>query len=187
MNWITGARRGASGVAAPAIESLLAAWVVATALSQHPNRGFDRLRPFDRTGVLLPNWRFFAPEPAVHDYRVLHRWVDREGVTSAWHESNEIGLRHIRQAVWFPARRSQKGISDACTEMISAVHGSLDGLHTTVGYRLVRGHVEEHIRQRLSDPPDGFQFVVVADPGYDADDEPNYLFASRFERWSCDG
>ncbi len=190
MNWAhtrTVSRRGVSTIAPIFVEALLASWVVATTLSQHPNRGFDRLRPFDRTGVLLPNWRFFAPEPAIHDYRILHRWVDRAGETSEWHESSEIGPRRLTQAVWFPERRTQKGISDACTEMIAAVHGSLDGLHDTVGYRLVRGHVEAHIRRNVAESPDGFQFVVVADPGHDDDDEPNYLFASRFERWSCDG
>ena len=70
-------RRTSGGVAlSVAIELVLCGWWVVTLLSQHAQRTFDRLRPLDRIGLVIPNWRFFAPEPAVHDFHLLYRIRD---------------------------------------------------------------------------------------------------------------
>ena len=151
-------------------------WWVATALSQHPNRSFDRLRRYDRTGIALPNWRFFAPEPATHDFRVLHRYL--------WSESNLISPRAWCQSFWFPTRRRDKAVSDICNELIS--HLQVPGLEltTTPAYRLLRDFVARRLRSTHEGPePQGFQFLVVSDCGHDEEPEPQYLFASRFEPW----
>ncbi|MEM8621763.1 MAG: hypothetical protein AAGF73_18815 [Actinomycetota bacterium] len=179
-------RRAASVGVPNLIEVLLAAWLVATAASQHANRNFDRVRSNPWTMTLLPDWRFFAPRPAIHDYRVMYRWVDDAGEPSAWQDAAEIAPRRLAQALWFPERRTQKGLFDACTELTKAVGLDPDRLHRSVAYRLVRDYVERRISQRVPEPPRGFQFVVVADPGYDTNDTPDYLFASRFEPWRTD-
>jgi hypothetical protein len=159
-------------------------WWVATALSQHPNRAFDRLRRYDRTGIALPNWRFFAPEPATHDFRVLHRYLCQDGTQTPWAESNLISPRAWRQSFWFPSRRRDKAVSDICNELIG--HMQVPGLEltTTPAYRILRDFVARRLTLAHQGPdPQGFQFLVVSDCGHDEEPEPQYLFASRFEPW----
>lgn len=173
-------RTAETGVAAA-----LTGWLVATALSQHPNRSFDRLRALDRTGVAIPNWRFFAPEPATHDFRVLHRYLDAAGVESEWFESTAISPRAWTQSFWFPARRRDKAMSDICNEIIGHLRVPGQDLTVTPAYRMLRDLVAARLREAQQGPdPEGFQFLVVSDCGHDADDEPRYLFASRFEPWA---
>lgn len=173
-----------SPVAELTVAATLAGWLIATAVSQHPNRAFDRLRRYDSTGIALPNWRFFAPEPAIHDFRVLHRVLGVDGEPSLWAETNVIHPRAWRQSFWFPARRADKAMSDICNELIG--HLAVPGQDVTVtpAYRMLR----DFVARRLSEdhdgaPPKGYQFLVVSDCGHDEDEEPRYLFASRFEPW----
>lgn len=175
------ARRLAEGGVAAALTT----WLVSTALSQHPNRSFDRLRKFDRTGVAIPNWRFFAPEPATHDFRVLHRYLRADGSQTDWFESNVISPRIWRQSFWFPDRRRDKAMFDVCNEIIG--HLRIPGLDITgtPGYRILRDFVSTRLAAAHEGPePRGFQFLVVSDCGHDDEDEPSYLFASRFEPWA---
>jgi hypothetical protein len=160
----------------------LTGWLLATTLSQHPNRAFDRFRKYDRTGAMLPNWRFFAPEPAVHDYRVLYRVLHADGEQTTWREATALGDRRLRQALYFPDRRRDKAVSDVCNEMLGYLNTHED-LTLLPAYRLMRDHVAAVVaRDETSCGIDGFQFLVVRAAGYD-DDEPEYLFASAFEEW----
>jgi hypothetical protein len=168
------------------VAAAIAGWVVVTATSQHPSRTFDRLRPYDRTGAAIPNWRFFAPEPAVHDYRVLHRVLDADGQQSPWTETNVIEERHWSQAFWYPNRRQQKAVSDVCSEMASLLNQMGDSIVHSVGYRLLRDHVNRLVTSAPGRPPQGFQFLIVSDAGYDESEEPRYVYASRFERCAND-
>lgn len=163
----------------------LTTWLVATALSQHPNRSFDRLRSLDRTGVAIPNWRFFAPEPASHDFRILHRYLRHDGSQTEWFESNVISPRMWRQSFFFPERRRDKAMFDVCNEVLG--HLRTPGLDITItpGYRLLRDFVAVRLAEQHTGPdPQGFQFLIVTDSGHDTDDEPTYLFASGFEKWA---
>jgi hypothetical protein len=165
------------------VPAVLAGWVLLTASNQHPSRSFDRFRKYDKTGAAIPNWRFFAPEPAVHDFRILHRVLGTDGSESPWTMTNPISERTWGQAVWFPDRRQQKAISDACSELISGLRAASDRVTESVPYRLLRDHVNELVtaapQHRSS--PQGFQFIIVSDSGYDDAEEPQYLFASKFE------
>ncbi len=164
---------------------LIAGWVLVTATNQHPSRSFDRLRKYDRTGTLIPNWRFFAPEPAVHDYRVLHRVLEADGAQTPWTETNIIEERRWTQALWYPNRRQQKAVSDVCSEMTGLLQQAGDGIVHTVGYRVLRDHINRLVTtQHAGAVPQGFQFLIVSDAGYDDSEEPRYVYASRFERCS---
>lgn len=171
-----------------AVASAVTGWLVATGLSQHPNRAFDRLRAYDRTGTMLPNWRFFAPEPAMHDFRVLHRTVTTEDVVSPWAETNLLARRCARQSVWFPDRRRDKAISDVCNEIISQLNVLDRDVVRLPSYLLLRDFVRHTAAAALptgAEPPRGFQFVVARAGGYDEEIEPEYLFASPYEQWTA--
>lgn len=171
-----------------AVAGALTGWILATGLSQHPNRAFDRLRRYDRAGVLLPNWRFFAPEPAVHDFRILHRHLGADGSVSPWRETTTLHRRTARQMLWFPDRRRDKAISDICNEIVTQLGATEVDVTRLAAYRLLRDLVAAVLaaEPQPGGPPAGFQFLVARDAGYDESVEPEYLFASPYERWAAD-
>jgi len=171
---------GAATAVAILMELGLSAWLAITAASQHPHRIFDRFRARDRTGLLIPNWRFFAPEPATHDYHVLYRVLSNSGAQSQWMAASDISLRNWLQTVWFPRRRQDKAMFDICNEL-ALVMGRRDiNLVTTPGYKLLRDFVERRIGGEQGPLPQGFQFLVAQYSGYDDTTEPRYVFVSPF-------
>lgn len=179
----------AASVRDVAVAGALTSWVLVTGLSQHPNRAFDRFRKFDRTATAIPNWRFFAPEPAVHDFRVLHRHLAGTGAASPWRETTSLHRRTAGQMLWFPDRRRDKAISDICNEVITQLNSTDIDVTRLPCYRLLRDLVGTVLAAEAPDdgpPAVGFQFLVARNGGYDESIEPEYLFASPFERWPAD-
>jgi hypothetical protein len=170
------------GVGATLVAAGLAGWFVATAASQHPLRQFDRLRTYDPLGLLLPNWRFFAPEPAQHDIRLLHRVLAADGATSPWEETYSITGRRPLQMVWFPQRRRDKALFDAVSHLLTCLAIPRVNIASTYAYRLIEDAVRHRVRRSHSTGPSprGFQFVIAEHAGYDPDVEPTYLMASQF-------
>jgi hypothetical protein len=158
------------------------AWLLATAASQHPQRAFDRFREYDPIGLLLPNWRFFAPEPAQHDFHVMHRVLTADERQTPWSEATRITPRAWRHAVWFPDRRRDKAMFDVCNELIMLMGVPSVDLTTTSPFELLRDFVELRVRDEYADEPlpQGFQFLIARHTGHDEDHEPDYLLASPF-------
>lgn len=163
-----------------AVRTGLTAWFTVTALSQHPNRQYDRFRKFDRSGVAIPNWRFFAPEPCTHDFRVLHRTLSEDGAQSHWQETHSIQSRRFTHMFWFPERRRDKGMNDICNEMVTLLHMPDLDIAATAPYRVLRDQVAQRVAED-GKRVQGFQFLLLADAGYDEDEETQYIFASKFE------
>lgn len=166
------------------------AWLVATALSQHPSRSFDRLRRYDPANVLLPNWRFFAPNPATHDNRLAYRilWADEE--VSPWRSTHEIQGRTWRDPLWCPHRRRDKAITDMCSNLLTHLsdrrYARIEDTPTYTMMRTVVRHLVEADATREERRAQGFQFLVVRDTGYDVEGEVELIFASRFEALAPD-
>lgn len=181
---------GAGALLRLAAGGLGASWLIATALSQHPLRPFDRVRNVDRTGTIIPNWRFFAPSPAIHDNRLAHRILWEDGEVSDWIETHKIVDRRVRDMIWYPERRRDKAVTDLCGSMIGALQQRrTGGVEGTPAYQTAREVVRGQIKAeaaRCRRTVEGFQFVVCRDPGYDEDDGLVLIFASRFEPWSAD-
>jgi hypothetical protein len=173
---------GAGGPPAALALGGLAAWFTVTVLSQHPSREFDRVAERDRTGVAVPNWRFFAPEPAQHDYHVLYRTEAAGGGTSGWLEASAISDRRPSQMLWFPRRRREKGLFDVCSELITVMKRYGADLTGAPAYRMLRNSVARVVETAAGDgtPPLGFQFVVARHTGHDTGHPPDYVFASPY-------
>lgn len=131
--------------------------LVATAFSQNPIRSFDRARKYDPLGVLIPNWRFFAPIPATADYHVLHRFVTAEG-PAEWQETFPLSDRRLLQAVWAPERRRDKSLFDVTAEIMTGLEGPREP-DRQVGYRLLTAAVRRAV-SGVSDTG-AFQFAIV--------------------------
>ncbi len=167
---------GATAAAAVAV-------ILATAFSQHPNRAFDRFRRFDRIGFWLPNWRFFAPEPAMADYHILHRVLDADDDVSPWIETHVIAPRKLSHVLWFPDRRVDKGVFDATSELLGLLpHGEATVL-ASPAYQLMVGFVRARIDREPHPPLSGFQFLIARAGGYDPEMEPEEMLTSPFVPW----
>lgn len=169
-------------LATRAVQLGFAGWFAVTVLSQHPHRVFDRLRPLDKVGLLIPNWRFFAPTPARHDFHLLYRTLSDSGERSQWKAASRINPRAWSQVVWFPGRRQEKAVFDICTEITGLVGQRGARLTETPAYRLLRDFVIRHIREEdpLGPRVTGFQFLIVQYSGHDHSEEPQYSFVSPF-------
>ncbi len=159
----------------------LGGWLLATLASQHPHRAFDGLRRFDPIGLAVPNWRFFAPEPAQHDYHVLHRVLRADDTPSPWAETTTISPRSWGHAVFFPDRRREKALFDLASELTALMMDPRIDVRRTVPFELLRDAVELKVRAEEADPlPRGFQFLLARHTGHDEEPEPDYLFASPY-------
>ncbi|GAA3647311.1 hypothetical protein L7D48_23425 [Streptomyces sp. S1A] len=175
----------ASAVLERAIPAVLAGWFVASVLSQHPDRSYDKLRSMDKTGtgILIPNWRFFAPNPAVEDQHFLYRLAseDRSEHTE-WREVYSITPRKMAHAFWFPGRRMEKAVFDVASTLVHNP-GAMTPLHQEAkkaAYRLVGDFVRRRIKPEPGYPL--FQVMLVRYSGYDHSEDPKYDMVFDYER-----
>lgn len=125
-----------------------AAMLVVTVAGQHPFEQFSRFRSKDILS-LVPNWRFFAPNPCMHDSHFLYRTVDADGNASPWHDAFTTETRKPQHIVWFPTRRADKGVFDACADILPTLEfGGFEAASRTPGYRMVTEHLRVLIRSR---------------------------------------
>lgn len=167
-----------------AVTAGFAAWFVTTAISQHPDRSFERARKLDRTGsgVMIPNWRFFAPNPAVEDQHFLYRLAsaDRERHTE-WRAAYEIEPRRLLHAVWFPGRRHEKAIFDVAGTLLQnrAASVPIQRESAEAAQRLVNDFVRDRV-----EPEEGFPFfqvLLVRYAGHDHSEMPIYDMIFDYE------
>ncbi|MCV7527817.1 hypothetical protein M3D91_009770 [Micrococcus luteus] len=97
-----------------------ALWGAATLALQF-DRGHRFIRALDPTGLIVPDWRFFAPRPASHEYHLLYRDARPDGTMSGWNEVDLGADRRLRHIVWAPHRRLEKGLFDATTELMRVI------------------------------------------------------------------
>ncbi|WP_424216408.1 hypothetical protein ACN20G_30185 (plasmid) [Streptomyces sp. BI20] len=168
-----------------AVPVALAAWFTASVLAQHPDRGFDKVRKADKTGtgIAIPNWRFFAPTPAVEDQHFLYRLAtaDKSSHTE-WRAVYEITPRRLAHAFWFPGRRIEKAVFDVASTLVHNP-GAMTPLHEEAkrsAYRLVN----EFVRARLEPTPGHplFQVMLVRYSGYDHSEDPQYDLVFDYEQ-----
>ncbi|MFI1354168.1 hypothetical protein ACH4TV_11380 [Streptomyces sp. NPDC020898] len=158
-----------------------AAVLLLTFAGQHPHHDFSRVRTRDHFS-LLPNWRFFAPHPAMHDYHFLYRTVSGDGTASTWRDASGIVDRKPMHLVWFPTRRADKSVFDACQEILPRLEQGFAAAAHTPGYRLITEHVRTRIAAEDTPPDDvrGFQFALASGTGYDLRQGPRLMFVSPF-------
>ncbi|WJV51693.1 hypothetical protein [Streptomyces flavofungini] len=159
-----------------------AAMLVATVAGQHPHPSFTRAVTKDVFSQ-IPNWKFFAPNPATHDFHYVYRTLDLAGDTSEWREIEMIEPRRWYQAFWFASRRPEKAVFDLCTAILQQVaRQGVTNIHTTGPYRLLAAFIRRTIHEREPSPDvvKGFQFGVVRAAGHDTSEAPETLFVSPY-------
>ncbi|WP_229713320.1 hypothetical protein [Streptomyces fuscichromogenes] len=153
--------------------------LVCTVANQHPSSAFNRLQRKD-TLSLLPNWRFFAPTPAMYDYHLLYRTLGQDSSTSPWRELEAITGRRFTQIVWFPTRRQEKAVFDVCSEILRHVDKGFEFVVNVPAYRALLAYIGTHVEADRASGVKGFQFTLVRGAGYDTTEEPKTLFISPY-------
>lgn len=162
------------------VSSVAALMVSATFFSQHPNRVFDSIRSLDRVGFWLPNWRFFAPEPAQNDFQLLFRTLSVDDEESEWIQASSPAPRRIVQSIWFPSRRRDKGVFDAVVDLVTHFRDPRTALSSPPN-RVLCALIEDEIRTRhAAGSVQGYQYKIDLSAGYDCDVSSETILSSPF-------
>ena len=106
----------------PVVIGVVALWLAATVAYQLPPLQatlghLDVLR-------LLPSWSFFAPYPTMRDTHLVVRDVLADSTIGGWRPVSAFPVRRSIDAIWNPAKRPQKIVSDACQSIRSTLRRS---------------------------------------------------------------
>ncbi|QCB94981.1 hypothetical protein [Cellulomonas shaoxiangyii] len=174
-------RPSAADVRLGAVVTLLGSWFLASVVKQEPTRRLKALDKLDGWGIVLPEWRFFAPNPGVHDTHLLYRDQLADGSLTPWKECFPAEQRRVSQILWHPDRRAEKVVMDAIGEIIRVLDSKVlqkkEDLQVTITY-LVLLNYATHGREH---PPGArrTQFLIARSTGHEESDAPLLLFLSN--------
>lgn len=148
-------------------------WALATVLVQVPSLT-DVVRRYDLL-AMVPEWRFFAPNPARGDYHLLFRdFLDADCCTM-WTEVPVGGTRRWWNVFWNTSKRANKALFDAVTELARDVREQDEVLEGCVSYLTLLTYVSALPRTL---PVQSTQFLVMYAGVEDPDREPDVFYVS---------
>lgn len=102
--------------------ALITLWLVVTIAYQYPalRATFGHL---DVLG-LFPRWAFFAPHPTMRDTHLVVRDLLADRTVGRWQPVSAFPARTSIDAIWNPAKRPQKVLSDACQSIRNTLRRS---------------------------------------------------------------
>ncbi|MEC3975493.1 hypothetical protein [Amycolatopsis sp. H20-H5] len=167
-------------VAEVVVGAFFGSWFLATFLSQDPRRKFEKIRQQDRTGAIIPDWRFFAPRPGMHDNHVLTRDELPDASMTEWREVTSPRDRKLLDAVWFVGRRGEKAITDAASGLMMFTANNTEkkeAIQVTIPYLTLLNYITHGIDHH----PDAkrTQFLIATSDGYAEQEEPTMMFLSN--------
>ncbi|OZM72632.1 hypothetical protein CFN78_13420 [Amycolatopsis antarctica] len=162
-----------------ALYGTLGSWYALTLCQQA-----DKPHPWgvriDPTSMAIPNWRFFAPTPARHDFNVLYRDKLPNGELTPWREKQINKDRTMLQMIWHPHRRMEKALFDVASELLSASEkvAEIERVQLTVSYLALLNFVTNQVDHH----PDAVQvqFLIAQSAGHEESVEPRMLFLSDY-------
>ncbi|MFE7130929.1 hypothetical protein ACFVIM_08725 [Streptomyces sp. NPDC057638] len=151
-----------------------------TVAAQIPGELLGRARRRDLLAT-IPNWRFFAPDPSVHDYELVYRTLSHQGETSGWKQVPLVRNRRAHQMLWYPERRAGKAVFDMGTEVLRVIDQGFATVRDQPSYRALTNFLRREIRQTENhEAVKGFQFALVRSAGYDLDERAEWQFISPY-------
>ena len=144
-----------------------------------------KVRPIDG---LVPDWRFFAPNPGRHDAHLLYRFCLDDEQVSAWREVALLETRKFSHCIWMPTCRQEKVVADAASGIMELSQSDaiqndskslLDAAEISVPYNLLLNCVLDVPRPEGAK---GVQFLLINSAGNDLSEQPKGSFISFFHR-----
>jgi hypothetical protein len=153
---------------------ILATWLALSLLVLIPRfRGHIHRRDLFS---LIPEWSFFAPNPAQGDFHLVYRDILSDGTTTTW---AEISFEHPRRWwhwLWNPGKRPFKALFDAVVDLALQAGHNPETVIGTVPYITLLNHVAGIPRVF---PVAYTQFMVLHSEGTCSTGEPEMLFVSN--------
>jgi len=125
---------------------------------------------------LVPEWKFFAPNPAQGEYHLLFRDQLEDGSVTPWTEVTFPRNRRWWNVAWNPDKRANKALFDAIVGLASEVISSSEGLVASIPYLTLLSYVSG--LSRFSTPT-YTQFMVLHDFSSFMHREPALVFSSE--------
>lgn len=90
-------------------------------------------------GWPVPGWRFFAPNPGVHNVHLLIRTRDAHQNTSSWRDITPRANHGLTRVLWNPGSRGPKALFDAMQQLaaMGANSVSFEWVVSSTAYHLV--------------------------------------------------
>jgi hypothetical protein len=137
----------------------LAGWWVAMAAGNLPWVDPKQVRARERWGSLIPNWKFFTPNPISFDDYLHVRTVAADQTVGPWQDASPVPLREGRHAVWFPARRRDRALSNVLPNVGRAA-AKRDIMAAAAELRLLDGMAGHFVRRQAPDAV-AYQFSIL--------------------------
>lgn len=157
------------------VNSGLVAWFLVSAVSQYPDDSYARIRRSRllASNFLIPNWKFFAPNPGIDDYVLLYRTgSEADGAWSDWQRLLPVAKRKLSSAFYSPESRFDKGVLDIVSTMKLVAPAGPDDERFRACKSLLMGCVRTRMRPRPGDTH--LQVMVVRASGYEDSLPPKY-------------
>lgn len=170
----------AGKIARYSLYATLGTWFAATVASQDPWRKFEKLRAMDKTSIIIPEWRFFAPRPGMHDNHLLVRDELPDGGFTPWKETCAVVERKWFHFLWYPGRRGEKVITDCVGELQTMqphILANRDSLQVSTTYLTLLNYIINQVPHHPETK--GVQFMLANSAGYDKSEKPSILFTSN--------
>ena len=108
----------------------------------------------------LPNWKFFAPNPAVKDYHLLFRQRLSNSTLTTWSEAQSNSTRRFVPLFWNPKRRQEKALFDLISSFPADSREVSDAsIKLSIPYLAVIYHVSN---MRLFTEATEYQCLILA-------------------------
>ncbi|MFG1945693.1 hypothetical protein [Nonomuraea sp. NPDC048826] len=162
---------------------LLGTWFALSFVKQDPTRKLklDWIDKIDGNGMLLPDWRFFAPNPGMWDNHLLYRDELDDGTVTPWKEVLSTSDRFWLHILWYPDRRDEKALFDLVGQIARTVvdpeFTRPRDIQVTTPYLLLLNYVIH--RQPHHRHAKNTQFFISRSTGRDDSEQPLALFLSN--------
>ncbi|NUR92454.1 MAG: hypothetical protein HOY71_50995 [Nonomuraea sp.] len=171
----------AARVGRGAIYALFGTWFALSFLKQEPTRRWKWPEKADTTGMILPDWRFFAPSPGMWDNHLLYRDELDDGSVTPWKEVNPCSNRFWVHILWYPDRRDEKALFDLVSQIarttVDPEFTDNRNIQVTASYLMLLNYVTH--RQAHHEHAKMTQFLISRSGGREDREKPLALFLSN--------
>jgi hypothetical protein len=136
------------------------------------------LRPYIRGRDIfsfVPEWKFFAPNPAQGDYLLLYRDELADGTVTPWTEVRLAQARRWWNVIWNPGKRANKALFDAVVEASQEAVLRPEILVTSIPYLTLLNYISS--LGRICRPA-FTQFMILHSFSDCMEREPRLVFSS---------
>ena len=152
---------------------LFAAWFLISLVSLVPSWR-NHIRRYDRL-TLIPEWKFFAPNPGQWDYYLVYRDQLPDGNVTDWTEVAVDAPRAWWNVIWNPAKRGNKALTDCVVLLAKHLAAQDPAIEASVPYLTLLNHISSFPRLGGTEYT---QFALIQFHARGSQEEPELLFSS---------